>query len=302
MLRNNITNFINYLSDERGFSPRTVVAYRQDLEKFTDFLDTRGKTNIESVSRDDIRAFISELSHNGIKKPNAAVTIARKISSIKSFCKYLVRYGLLQTNPAADVETPKLPHKEPNYLTPEEHLALLAAVRRAATPFYLARDVAIVTTFLGTGVRLSELVGLTLDCVKFESSQPTIKVRGKGDKERTIPLNELVVDALRKYVQKRPDVTTDRLFVSRLDKGLSSRSVYHLIKHYLKEAGIRKERVGVHSLRHTFSASLLSRGVNLFSIQKLLGHSKLETTSRYLHVNDADLRNAVDRLVLNEKP
>ena len=297
-----IAQFVHYLSADKNFSERTIRAYELDLQKFTAFLESRNITDISNVARDDIRAFLSELTLNGIKKPNSAVTRARKLSSIKSFYKYLVRYGVLEANPAADVETPKLPHKEPNYLTPEEYDALLLAVRRAATPFYLARDLAIVTTFLNTGVRLSELVGLTLHSINLQSSNAFIKVRGKGDKERTIPLNENVAATLRKYVEKRPEVDTNQLFISRLGKGLCSRSVYHLIKRYLKEAGIKKERIGVHSLRHTFGASLLAKNVNLVVIQELLGHKKLETTRRYLHINSVDLRNAVDRLVLDTQP
>ena len=297
-----IAQFVHYLSADKNFSERTIRAYELDLQKFTAFLESRNITDISNVARDDIRAFLSELTLNGIKKPNSAVTRARKLSSIKSFYKYLVRYGVLEANPAADVETPKLPHKEPNYLTPEEYDALLLAVRRAATPFYLARDLAIVTTFLNTGVRLSELVGLTLHSINLQSSNAFIKVRGKGDKERTIPLNENVAATLRKYVEKRPEVDTNQLFISRVGKGLGSRSVYHLIKRYLKEAGIKKERIGVHSLRHTFGASLLAKNVNLVVIQELLGHKKLETTRRYLHINSVDLRNAVDRLVLDTQP
>lgn len=297
-----ITQFVHYLSAERNFSERTVRAYELDLQKFVEFLESRNITNISEVARDDIRAFLSELTKNGIKKPNSAVTRARKLSSIKSFYKYLVRYGVLESNPAADVETPKLPHKEPNYLTPQEYDALLAAVRRAATPFYLARDLAIVTTFLNTGVRLSELVGLSLNSINLESSNAFIKVRGKGDKERTIPLNDNVAATLRKYVAKRPEVDTNQLFISRLGKGLCARSVYHLIKRYLKEAGIKKDHIGVHSLRHTFGASLLAKNVNLVVIQELLGHKKLETTRRYLHINSVDLRNAVDRLALDTQP
>lgn len=296
-MRDLITQFTNYVADERKFSPRTVRAYEMDLMKFAAFLESRKQMDVKAVTRDDIRAFISELSRNGIKKKNAAVTIARKLSSIKSFFKYLVRFNVLAANPAADVETPKLPHTEPNYLTNKERAALIAAVGCSATPYYLARDMAIVVTLLNTGIRLSELVGLTLNSINLESSESFVKVRGKGDKWRTIPLNNEAIAALRKYLNGRPDVETNHLFVSRLGKGLSTRSVYHLIKRYLKEAGITKEHVGVHSLRHTFSVSLLSNGVNLFSIQKLLGHSKLETTSKYLHVIDADLRDAVNRLV-----
>jgi len=302
MIHNHITNFINYLADERGFSPRTVIAYQQDLLKFADFLEERGIADIEKVARDDIRAYLTELTRNGIKKPNTAITRARKLSSIKSFFKYLVRYEILPSNPAADVETPKLPHKEPNYLTSDEYDAFMSAVRRTAAPFYLVRDIAIVTTFLNTGVRLSELVGLTLNSINLSPSQASIKVRGKGNKERIIPLNEEVRKALCKYMDSRPEMETNCLFISRLGTGLGTGSVYHLIKRYLKAAGIKKEHVGVHSLRHTFGASLLEKGVNLVVIQELLGHKKLETTRRYLHINSVDLRNAVDRLVLDTQP
>jgi site-specific recombinase XerD len=175
-------------------------------------------------------------------------------------------------------------------------------VRRVATPYYLARDFAIVSTFLGTGVRLSELVGLTLTNIEVQSAQASIRVRGKGNKERIIPLNVEVAESLRKYLTTRPEVPTRNLFVSRLGNALGTGSVYHLIKRYLKEAGIKKEKVGVHSLRHTFGASLLNSGANLVVIQELLGHRKLETTRRYLHINNVDLRNAVDRLVLTKQP
>jgi site-specific recombinase XerD len=124
----------------------------------------------------------------------------------------------------------------------------------------------------------------------------------KGNKERIIPLNVEVAESLRKYLTTRPEVPTRNLFVSRLGNALGTGSVYHLIKRYLKEAGIKKEKVGVHSLRHTFGASLLNSGANLVVIQELLGHRKLETTRRYLHINNVDLRNAVDRLVLTKQP
>jgi integrase/recombinase XerD len=123
-------------------------------------------------------------------------------------------------------------------------------------------------------------------------------VVGKGNKERTIPLNTEVVTALEKYLQSRPEVSTDKLFVSRKGNGLSSGAVYHLVKTYISAAGIKKDKVGVHSLRHTFATSLLGNNRDIKQIMKLLGHKKLETTSRYLHVSDADLRSAVNSLVL----
>ena len=296
-MRNFIAQFLHYISVERGFSPRTIKAYEHDLNKFVGFLESKNKTGIKKVSRENIREFIAELARNGYKRPNAEITRARKLSSIKSFFKYLVRYDILKVNPAADIETPKLPQKEPNYLTQEEYNRLLSVIRPSAAPSLGMRDLAIVTTFLFTGVRLSELVGLTLDSVSWQSSQESIRVRGKGNKERTIPLNEIVVSAIKNYLQVRPDVASNSLFVGRLGNGLCTGSVYHLIKYYLKEAGIKKDGVGVHSLRHTFATSLLNKNRDIKQIMKLLGHKKLETTSRYLHVSDTDLRDAVNSLV-----
>ncbi len=299
-MNNHITQFLHYIEVERAFSPRTVSAYQHDLNKFADFLKSKNKMDIKKISRENIREFIAQLARNGFKKPNAEVTRARKLSSIKSFFKYLVRYDVLKANPAADIETPKLPQREPSYLTQEEYQRLLSIIKPNAAPSHAIRDLAIVTTFLGTGVRLSELVGLTLNSLNLESAQKSIRVVGKGNKERIIPLNDEVVIALKKYLKIRPGVATDNLFIGRLGGGLRARSVYHLIKHYLEEAGIKKDKVAVHSLRHTFGASLLRSGANLVVIQELLGHKKLETTRRYLHINDVDLRNAIDKLVLSK--
>ncbi len=295
-MNNYISQFLSYLSVEKNFSPRTIGAYQHDLNKLTVFLSSIRKSSITEVSKDDIRKFLHEVAST-----NSEVTRARKLSSIKSFFKYLTREGIIEANPAADVDRPKLPEREPSYLTPEEYHRLLATIKLKATPYYCLRDLAIVITFLGTGIRLSELVGLKLDNLNLQQAQESIRVRGKGNKERTIPLNLEVVNALTKYFKKRPEVASKFIFISRLGDGISSGGVYHLIKHYLKEAEINKEKVGVHSLRHTFATSLLNnKNVNLVHIQQLLGHKKIETTRRYLHINDLDLRNAVNSLMLNK--
>jgi integrase/recombinase XerC len=284
---------LHYLEVERGFSPRTIVAYQHDLNKFIEFLDSSSHTDITAISKEDVRQFLSRRA-----KTNGAVTRARKLSSIKSFYKYLGREGIIAANPVSDIEAPKLPEKEPSYLTEIEYHNLIAAVKDKATPYYLSRDLAIVILLLGTGIRLSELVGLTLGRVNLQNSSSSVKVNGKGNKERSIPLTSEVVRALEKYLAHRPDVQSNNLFISRLGNALRARSVYHLVKKYLNAAGITKEKVAVHSLRHTFGASLLKNGANLVVIQELLGHKKLETTRRYLHINDVDLRNAVETLQL----
>jgi len=292
-----IKQFSNYLTVERSFSPRTVNAYKHDLTKFVSFLYSLGKDDVKQITKNDVRQFVTNLAQT-----NAAITRARKLSSIKSFFKYLTKENIISLNPAVDIEAPKIPEKEPCYLTQDEYQALLDAVKKGATVYYKPRDLAIVTLLLGTGIRLSELVGLTLNSIKLNNGESSVKVRGKGDKERSIPLNGEVVAVLDKYLKSRPDVQTEQLFVSRLAKGLSAGAVYHLVKRYFEYAGIQKEKFGVHSLRHTFATSLLNnKNVNIVHIQQLLGHKKIETTRRYLHINDLDLRNAVNSLVLSKK-
>lgn len=291
-----ITQFLHYLEVERAFSMRTIAAYQQDLNMFAGFLESIGRTDITTISKEDVRRFLSEKA-----KTNGAVARARKLSSIKSFFKYLGHEGISEANPVSDIEAPKLPEKEPTYLTQTEYQNLIASVKREATPFYLARDLAVVVLLLGTGIRLSELVGLTLDRVSLDGSDKSIKVRGKGNKERIIPLTKEVAATLALYLKQRPEVASEHLFISRLGYEMHARSVYGLVKKYLKAAGIKKTKAAVHSLRHTFGTSLMNNGVNIVVIQELLGHKKLETTRRYLHINNVDLRNAVDSLILNRQ-
>jgi len=291
-----IKQFLHYLEIERGFSPRTIFAYRHDLEKFEEFLKSHNKSDVNTVTKEDVRQFLAERAAT-----NGAITRARKLSSIKSSFKYLGREDIIIANPVSDIEAPKLPEKEPMYLTQTEYQNLIAATKREATPYYLSRDLAIIVLLLGTGIRLSELVSLMLDRVNLESSGKSIKVRGKGNKERIIPLTNEVVVTLEQYLKSRPDVLSNHLFISRLGDELHARSVYGLVKKYLKAAGIKKTKAAVHSLRHTFGTSLMNNGVNIVVIQELLGHKKLETTRRYLHINNVDLRKAVDSLVLNRE-
>lgn len=291
-----VKNFLNYLAVERAFSSRTISAYQHDLGKFIEFLESMGKTDVLSVTKEDVRAFLSECTQT-----NGAVTRARKLSAIKSLFKYFGREGIISANPVSDILSPKLPQKEPTYLTEAEYHKLIETVKYEAKPFYYARDVAIIVLLLGTGIRLSELVGLTLNRVNLEPNGGTVKVRGKGNKERIIPLTSDVIKALEQYLKSRPKVLSGNLFISRLGEELHARSVYGLVKKYLKATGIDKPQMAVHSLRHTFGTSLLNNGVNIVVIQELLGHTKLETTRRYLHINNVDLRNAVDSLTLNRQ-
>ena len=292
-MREQLEHYINYIATERGFSPRTVAAYRHDLSKFLGFIAERE----QAITKESIRDFLSFLAGTGFKKPNSGATRSRKLSSIKSFCKFLAKEGFLDANPALEIEAPKIAQKEPGYLTEEEYECLIAAVKAFATPYYYRRDLAIIRLFLGTGMRLAELAELTTHTVSIK--EQNARVCGKGNRERILPFNDEVASVLADYLETRPTVSTSCFFISRKKTALSKGSIYKLIKRYLRLAGIDKEHVAVHSLRHSFGASLLRKGINLVVIQELLGHKSLETTRRYLHINDADLREAVNRLVLS---
>ncbi len=294
LLQENLEKYLSHIQNQRGYSPRTIAAYRHDLQKFIDFLGVQNITEIHLVTKESIKEFISHLFSIGFSRPNSAVSRSRKLSSIKSFFKYLSREELIEKNPAIDLDAPKIPYREASYLSEEEYLKLIRTIRSVSTPYYLYRDLAIVTMFLGTGMRLSELVGLKVNDVNLTNQ--TVKVVGKGNKERTIPLNESVVKSLEQYLKSRPEIGSQSLYLSRKGNMMCSGSVYHLIKRYISKSGVSREKVGVHSLRHTFGASLLNNGINLVVIQELLGHTKLETTRRYLHINGDDMRKAVEQI------
>lgn len=289
-----INKYLLHIRIERGYSPRTIEAYRHDLNKFVLFLSERNIGNLDQVKKEDVRDFISRLASNGVARPNSEVSRARKLSSIKSLFKYLSKEELLNKNPAIDIEAPKIPHREASYLSEEEYLSLIRTIRSEGTLYYLHRDLAIVTMFLGTGMRLSELTGLNTADVNL--TDQTVRVIGKGNKERTLPLNEAVITSLNLYLKTRPETPSRSLYLSRRGLRMSSGAVYHLIKRYILKSGVERLKVGVHSLRHTFGASLLNNGTNLVVIQELLGHSKLETTRRYLHISAGDMRIAVQQI------
>jgi len=285
-----INQFLNYLEVERGLSPRTIKAYNYDLFRFYKFLTSCKKDDIELIHKQDIRDLLNYLANH----ENFEVSRARQLSAIKSFFKYLVKEDIIKVNPAIDIESPKIPQKEPSFLSEEEYNRLLTTIKKVATPYYKKRDIAIVSLFLSAGLRLSELVNLKLEDVDLK--QNSIKIKRKGNKEQIIPLNTEISEILKQYLNSRPKIENDSFFISKRENGISARSVYHLVKKYLKKAGINKRKVGVHSLRHTFCTALLNKGVNLIVIQQLAGHRNLETTRKYLHLNNIDLRNAVNQI------
>lgn len=297
-MRLEIGEFLAHLGIERAFSQKTISAYGYDLGKFCEFLDKEigGSWQWGDVSQGTIRAFIQFLADKG----NAPITRGRKLAAIKSFFKFLLADGRLKANPAERVRMPKPQQKEPSYLTEKEYGRLLKAVRDNATKYFKSRDSAIITTFLGMGLRLSELAGLNIGDINFEDS--TIKVKRKGNQERILPVSDDVINAFKRYLKTRKDATNqDPLFLSKRGKRIANASIWHLVKKYLQQAQIEKNRLSPHTLRHTFATTLLKNGENIFTIKELLSHRNLHTTERYLHINNRDLKTAVSKIDLTTK-
>ncbi len=297
-----IAKFLAYKATERGLTPRTIEAYRHDLAKFGQYVakETGSKATIVDTDQYTIKAYLQFLANTGIKKNNATVTRGRKLATLKSFLKYLSSEGKIKTDPTSQIKMPKVKRREPSYLTEQEYKRLLRTVQKNATKYFKLRDVAIINMLLGMGLRLSELVGLNVGGVNFEDG--VIKVTRKGDQERILPVNDDVMICLQRYLKSRKDALyTSPLFLSKRNQRIDGATVWYLVKKYLKQAQIEKDKLSPHTLRHTFATTLLRQGVNILAIKELLSHRNLRTTERYLHIAGADLRAAVGKIQLNAK-
>lgn len=291
-LRALLDEFEVFLTVERSLSELSRKAYRFDVMKFMDFLDG-GKGSHMMTSEIDDKIVKGYVAHCQTDRRYKAATLARAIASLRVFFLFCQREGYLPANPIARVQNPRRPKKMPIYLIDSELQRLLEAPDR--TDEIGRRDYAIIMTLGMTGVRLRELVSIDIGDVDFESR--TIIVFGKGAKERLIPMNEAVVTAIREYVAARPrPARTEPLFLNRFGKRLSGRSVENIVKKYVELAGIEKENVSPHKLRHTFATLLHHHNVDLLEIKTLLGHQNLSTTQIYTHTNPARLKSAVGKL------
>jgi len=290
-----ISGFLAYIGTERGLTAKTIDAYRHDLAKFSEFADKEMGESWEwgGVDQYTIKSYLQSLADRG----NAAVSRGRKLATLKSFFKYLTSEGGVKVAPTATIKMPKVQTKEPSYLSEQEYKRLLRTVQKNATRYFKLRDTAIVTMFLGMGLRLSELVELNIGNINFDDG--TIKVTRKGNHERILPANDEVMVSLQRYLRTREDVTAQQpLFLSKHNKRIDNASVWHLVKKYLKQAQIEKDKLSPHTLRHTFATTLLKQGENILTIKELLSHRNLRTTERYLHINGDDLKNAVSKIDL----
>lgn len=286
-----LADFLEHLEKERNDSPNTIRAYRRDLTTFTSFLAAYYGTQSWSwggLDRIAIRSFLAYLARRGLAKRS----IARTLSAVRSFYRYLHRNEIVEANPARAVSAPKLDRHLPAYLDRAQIDLLFQAaeVRAWEGRFTDVRNLAILELFYSTGMRLSELAGLNRHDLDLVSQQ--VKVRGKGRKERIIPVGDHATLALRNYEAKRDELTrtlsgrVDRtaFFLSRTGKRIGVRAIQAAVTAFLREID-EDAGLSVHSLRHTFATHLLDAGADLRAVQELLGHASIATTQIYTHTS-----------------
>lgn len=290
MLGDAIQEFLRYLAAERQLAPRTVEAYGYDLQRFRTAREAgREKAlRLRDVTDYDLKDYLATLKEDCDLKPT---TMGRVVSSLRAFFSYAKERGLMAGDPSLRLRSPKKPRKLPVYLLPDEARRLVHATDPADE--HAVRDRTILLLFLMTGIRLSELVGIDVGDLDFERG--TIKVLGKGRKERLVPMNSAVQGALRAWLREHPG--QGPLFRDGEGNRLRTHQVQYLAKRAVRAAGL-DPRVSPHKLRHTFATTLYGQDVDLRDIQDLLGHASIASTSVYTHTNVEKVRAAVNKLKL----
>ncbi len=310
-----LNSFLDYSTTILNKSPNSVKEYNYDLATFLRFIKLHFKmtdekefkniiindisiNTIKKIKLEDIHAFLAYLTNENHSK---AATRARKVSSIRIFFNYLSqKANLIEINPAQNLETPKLDKRLPKYLSLDDSKKLLDVASNEDNR-NCERDFAIITLFLNCGMRLSELVGININDIDFDECK--MNVIGKGNKERTIYLNKACMRAISEYLNVRPKEGIKRdnkhsekaLFLSERRERISNRTVQHIVNKELQQAGLDTRKYSVHKLRHTAATLMYQYGnVDIRALQELLGHESISTTEIYTHVNNEQIRNAVE--------
>jgi integrase/recombinase XerD len=281
-----LDQFLHYLVVEKGLSQKTLEAYSHDLNRWMGFLNAKGIHDVLNVSPSDVKAFLMALRTQKLSNK----TVVRNLVAIRTFFRFLMQEGILETNPVEHLESPKLSKTLPDVLSLKEVEKLLEEPPWQ-TPLGV-RDRAMLEILYATGMRVSELVKLPLNQVNLEGGY--VLLYGKGSKERVVPLGGEAIKWVTRYLKtSRGNLTKGRevpyLFVNRSGKGLSRQMFWKLIKAYGRKAGIRK-KITPHLLRHSFATHLLARGADLRSVQMMLGHADISTTQIYTHVTGERLK------------
>ncbi len=282
-------DFLSYLKQERGYSHHTVVSYRKDLDRFREFYESytgNKASGFSAVDKTTVRHFLGKEFEEGF----SSRTVARRLATLKSFFKYLVKIEELQHNPASGVKSPKTKKTLPSYHS-DDVIEQLMAMPQTETLTGL-RDLAILELFYSTGMRLGELARLNTGDV--DTVNQLVRVFGKGKKERLIPIGNRVEISLGKYLSKRgisvkSSGTNTPLFVNNKGIRISTRTIQHRVRLYLKQIA-KTDQLGPHTLRHSFATHMMDRGADIRAVKDLLGHSSLSSTQVYTHLQPEKMK------------
>lgn len=287
MLDRFIHKFINYLEIEKNASSHTITNYKIDLRGFSESIKDKP---VENVTHLDIRLFLAKLKEKNFSKRS----VARKMACLRSFFKFLYREGLVKSNPSVSLSTPKIEKKLPLFLDTDDVVKLLESPD--SSDDMGLRDKAILEALYSTGIRVSELVGLDKEDIDFISG--ALKVRGKGKKERLVPIGDKALRAIKAYFEKIgvSDINEKKpVFLNKSRRRVSDRAVRRIVGKYIHKTSLN-ENISPHSLRHSFATHMLDRGADLRSVQELLGHANLSTTQIYTHVTTDRLKAIYDKV------
>ena len=281
-----ITQFLDYLSIEKGLSENTIKSYRQDLVKFADYAASRNKKRIKDITKHDLTRYLYYLKDKGLSPSS----ISRNLVAIKVFYKFLIAERILKDDVAGILESPRLLQALPDTLGISEVTKILETPDKRT--LLGRRDKAALELMYATGMRVSEVAGLLVESLNLDMG--FIKCTGKGGKERIVPVGREAKTAITGYLGKsRPKLCgrsgERHLFLSRLGRGISRQSFWKMVKKYARASGIKKN-ITPHTLRHSFATHLLEKGADLRSVQEMLGHADISTTQIYTHINKARLK------------
>ena len=285
-MQDTVQGFLKFLEAEKSYAENTIAAYRNDLTQFVSFIESKAGGSWQAVNKELIDKYIDYLKHEQ-KRPYSSSTIARKVAAVKSFARYLIARGVLDSDPTATLDSPKVKKRLPKAISVDAINKLLKVTGLGDSPKAL-RDSAIIELLYASGMRVTELVSLDVDDIDFDEG--TVRVMGKSDriKERLIPIAGDSLAALKRYVEKgRTNLLRSQddpaLFLNHRGQRLTRQGSWLIIKRYVAQVGIT-DNVTPHTLRHSFAAHKLSHGQSLQDIQKLLGHANISTTQVYTHL------------------
>ena len=284
ILINQIEGFVEYLNVEKNYALNTISSYKRDLLKFVSFLNNRDITNWVSIDSDAINIFVMELRHRSI----SAKSLKRYLSSIRVFFNYLIENNIIQKNPALSVQTPKVERVLPKTIDFDD-LRRMMSINTSS--FKELRSVLMIELLYSCGLRVSELVGINL--ADFDLSEGFVKVMGKGGKARFSPIGEATIDVLKRYLEMRPNCSSDALFINQKNIRISTRTVQNVVKNRALQVGV-SINVHPHMLRHAAATHFLQSSHDLRTVQEFLGHKSIKSTQIYTHLDFLELSKVYD--------